>query len=542
MTLTVIGVASLIDRLGFGDQFLRNFAIVVLALFGLSLLVPAISRAIERPLAALSRFGPRSSGSGVWSGLGVGGALGVVCAPCAGPILGAVISVSATQGTSARLVAVAIAFGIGLGITLFAIALGGRRVVARIQAAGRGLTMQRVLGLMMVLTAVALSQQLDVRLTTALASDLPSFLTSPTDGLQGSRAIKAQLDEARGGAAKFDSTAATSSQKAAGAAVAIPGVKTPPLPVLGRAPAFTDTQRWFNTPGGKPLTIASLRGRVVLVDFWTYTCINCIRTFPFLKALDAKYRADGLTIVGVHSPEFSFEHDASNVSASIDQNGLKYPVVQDNNLGTWNAYGNQYWPADYLIDAQGNVRHTHFGEGDYPETEAAVRALLAEAGAARKLGAPANARGDTTATQLATPETYLGTQRAQGFVGITPHNGAQSYGAAAHTGLNEFSYGGSWDITGERATAGTGATLNAGVQAQKVFLVLGSAGGQPRRLQVLLDGKPVTPSEAGADVHDGFVTVRRQRLYRLVSLPRVGRRLLTLRFSPGISGFAFTFG
>jgi len=542
MTLTVIGVASLIDGLGFGDQFLRNFAVVVLAVFGLSLLIPALGRALERPLARLSRYGPRSSGSGIWSGLGVGAALGVVCAPCAGPILGAVISVSATQGASGRLIAVAVAFGLGLTVTLFAIALGGRRVVTRIQAAGRGLALQRGLGLVMVLTAVALTQQLDVRLSTALASDFPSFLTSPTDGLQGSGAIKAQLDNVRGGHARFDSGAPSAAQRAAGAAAAIPGVRTPSLPVLGRAPDFTRTQQWFNTPGGRPLKLASLRGRVVLVDFWTYTCINCIRTFPFLKSLDAKYRKDGLTIVGVHTPEFSFEHNAGNVRASIEQNGLQYPVAQDNEYGTWNAFGNQYWPADYLIDARGRVRHTHFGEGDYGQTEAAVRALLAQAGPARKLGAPANARGEATPTRQATPETYLGTARAERFVGDKPRKGTRSYRAVSAPRLSRFSYGGRWRITGESATAIRGATLTATVQARKVFLVLGSRDRRPRRVQVLLDGHPVGASRAGADVHGGVVTVRRQRLYRLVSLPAEARSRLTLRVDPGISGFAFTFG
>ncbi len=542
MTLTVIGVASIIDGLGFGDQSLRNFAILVLALFGVSLLVPRLAEALERPLAPLSRLGPRSSGSGIWSGLGVGAALGVVCAPCAGPILAAVVSVSATQGASGRLVAVAVAFGIGLALTLFLIALGGRRVLGRMRAAGRGLALQRGLGVMMLLTALALSQQLDLRLTTALASDFPSFLTSPTDGLQQSGAIKAQLDSVRGGRAKFDSASSTASQRAAGAAVAIPGVKTPPLPVLGRAPEFTDTQQWFNTRGNKPLTLASLRGRVVLVDFWTYTCINCIRTFPYLKSLDAKYRQVGLTIVGVHSPEFSFEHNADNVRASIEQNGLKYPVAQDNNLGTWKAYGNEYWPADYLIDARGRVRYTHFGEGDYPRGEAAVRTLLAEAGAARALGSPANAEGDKTATRLATPETYLGTARAERFVPTAPRNGTHDYRAVAPPGLSKFSYGGRWTITDERATAAKKATLSTDVQAQKVFLVLGSVDGRPRHLRVLLDGRAIRPSQAGSDVHGGIVTVRGQRLYSLVSLPAVAESRLTLEFDPGISGFAFTFG
>ena len=153
------------------------------------------------------------------------------------------------------------------------------------------------------------------------------------------------------------------------------------LRALGPAPEFTETQRWFNTPGDRPLSLAALRGHVVLVDFWTYTCINCIRTLPYLKAWDSAYRRDGLTVVGVETPEFSFEHDAGNVENAISQFGLRYPVVQDNNMGTWNAYGNQYWPADYLIDASGQVRYTAVGEGDYGKTETAIRALLAEAGA-----------------------------------------------------------------------------------------------------------------------------------------------------------------
>ena len=161
----------------------------------------------------------------------------------------------------------------------------------------------------------------------------------------------------------------------------------------------------------------------LLVDFWTYTCINCIRTFPYLKALYAKYHKDGFEIVGVHTPEFSFEHDAGNVAVAIEQNGLRYPVVQDNNYATWNAYGNQYWPADYLIDAHGVVRYTHFGEGDYAKGEAAVRELLAQAGHARSLGLPADAQGSPTATELATPETYLGANRATDWVPGLPTPG-----------------------------------------------------------------------------------------------------------------------
>lgn len=543
MVLVIVGVASLLDGLGFGNQFLRNFAIVVLALFGLSLLVPPLSRALERPLAAASRFGPRSSGTGVLSGLAVGGALGVVCAPCAGPILGAVISVSATQGASSRVVAVAVAFGLGLGMTLLLIASGWRKLAGRLLRAGRHMTAQRALGAVMLLTSFAIYQMLDVRLTTALAGHFPSFLVSPTEGLESSGAIRAQLDRIHG-PAKFDSTHATPAQRHAGAtvAVAIPGVQTPPLPSLGQAPEFTGTQQWFNTPGGRPLPLAALRGQVVLVDFWTYTCINCIRTFPYLKALYAKYHKDGFEIVGVHTPEFSFEHEAGNVAAAIEQSGLRYPVVQDNNYATWNAYGNQYWPADYLIDANGVVRYTHFGEGDYAQGEAAVRELLAQAGRARTLGLPAHAQGTATANELATPETYLGAEKAHGFLPALPTAGLHRYPGLQRLPLNAFSFGGLWREESERATAVSSATLTANIHAQHVYLVLSSSEDRPRHIRLLLDGRPITPHQSGADVHNGVLTVRSQRLYSLVSLPSAQTHILTLELNPGISGYAFTFG
>jgi thiol-disulfide isomerase/thioredoxin len=405
------------------------------------------------------------------------------------------------------------------------------------------MTAQRALGAVMLLTSFAIYQMLDVRLTTALAGDFPSFLVSPTEGLEGSGAIRAQLAKIHG-PAKFDSTQATPAQRHAGAkvAVAIPGVQTPALPNLGQAPEFTGTQRWFNTPGGRALTLTSLHGQVVLVDFWTYTCINCIRTFPYLKALYAKYRKDGFEIVGVHTPEFSFEHDAGNVAAAIEQNGLRYPVVQDNNYATWNAYGNQYWPADYLIDANGVVRYTHFGEGDYTRGEAAVRELLAQAGHAQALGLPAHAEGSRTATELATPETYLGAEKAQGFLPGLPTAGLHRYRGQKRLPLNAFSFGGLWREESERASALASATITGNVHAQHVYLVLSSLGDRPRQIRVLLDGHPITPHQSGADVHNGVLTVRRQRLYSLVSLPSAQTHSLTLELNPGISGYAFTFG
>ncbi len=300
---------------------------------------------------------------------------------------------------------------------------------------------------------------------------------------------------------------------------------------LGAAPDFTGTQRWWNTPGDKPLDLASLRGRVVLIDFWTYTCINCIRTLPYVKAWDERYRKAGLTIVGVHTPEFAFEHDAANVDASIRQNKIRYPVAQDNDFATWNAWGNQYWPAKYLIDAKGRVRYTHFGEGEYRGTEAAIRALLSERDRG-ELGRYARAKVLKPDARLATPETYLGSARAQGWA-EPPTDGVRNYSRIdpARLPQSAFALGGRWRVDDEAATAVSNATLSAKVVASKVYLVLRSRGGKARRVGVTLDGK-----------RRRGVVVTKDQLYTLVSLPRAGEHTLKLDVPAGVSGYAFTFG
>jgi thiol-disulfide isomerase/thioredoxin len=289
------------------------------------------------------------------------------------------------------------------------------------------------------------------------------------------------------------------------------------------------------------VSLSGLRGHVVLVDFWTYTCINCIRTLPYLRAWDAAYRRDGLVIVGVETPEFAFERNAANVAGAISQFGLRYPVVQDNKMGTWNAYGNSYWPADYLIDASGNVRYATVGEGDYAKTETAIRALLAEAGS--RVGARGHPTGVVVPSQQATPETYLGTERAQGWAN-PPAPGLHDYGqaAAANLPVNEFLLSGSWNISGQPALAVANAGIDVEFQAKNVYLVLSSPGGRPLPVRVQLDGRTIPAADAGADVHGGVVTVRGQRLYTLVSLPTAGQHRLALRFAPGVTGYAFTFG
>jgi cytochrome c biogenesis protein CcdA/thiol-disulfide isomerase/thioredoxin len=378
-TIAIVALAQLVKGVGLASGAARTLAIVVLIGFGAVLLVPELAARVQAPLSRLARFGPKTRGDGFWSGIGVGGALGFVCAPCAGPILAAVTSVSASGGASARVVAVAIAYAVGLSAVLLLYALGGRAVIDRVKRSARGHIVERSLGAVLLLTGVVMATNLDVRFEEALAKDssLPAFLVDPTRSIENSSAVQKRLASLRPESPfAARQRLAADRQPAVPGNVGIPGVRTPSLPRLGSAPDFTGTERWFNTSGGQPLSLSGLRGHVVLVDFWTYTCINCIRTLPFLKGLYATYHRYGLEIVGVETPEFTFEQDAGNVQQAIQSDGLRYPVVQDNQYGTWNAYGNEYWPAEYLIDAHGQVRHTQFGEGDYKQSEAAARALL----------------------------------------------------------------------------------------------------------------------------------------------------------------------
>jgi cytochrome c biogenesis protein CcdA/thiol-disulfide isomerase/thioredoxin len=536
-TIAILSLASLIQGVGLADGFVRTFAVFVLLGFGLTLLLPRLAERLERPLARLTALGPRSRGEGFWSGLGVGGALGFVYAPCAGPIVAAVISVSASQGTTAKLVAVALAYSLGSALVLLLLALGGRRLMDRVRAAGRGPTLQRALGVVMVVTGLAVATDLDVRFQTALANDFPDLLVNPTEAIERSDLVESRLAGLRG-EPRFDSD-----QEVGATAAVTDGPDAPSLPVLGRAPEFAGTQRWFNTPGGRPLTLTGLRGKVVLIDFWTYTCINCLRTFPHLRAWYDRYRDDGLVIVGVHTPEFTFERDPSNVADAVGQNGLRYPVAQDNDYATWNAWGNQFWPAKYLVDAEGRVRYTHFGEGAYDETEAAIRALLEESGDAR-LGGPTDAHGLRASAGVETPETYLGFERARPFLpGGTLTPGRRDYpGVDGPLPSNHFALEGRWDVDRESATAVRGASLGASFGARRVYLVLSPPERGTGEVRVALDGKPIPARLAGEDVGDSRVKVGRQRLYELVELPAAGRHRLSLDFDRGVAGYAFTFG
>jgi len=291
------------------------------------------------------------------------------------------------------------------------------------------------------------------------------------------------------------------------------------LPDYGVAPSLHADGAWINSP---PLTLSQLRGKVVLIDFWTYSCINCLRTLPHLKAWYAAYHPKGLVIIGVHTPEFAFEHVTSNVRAAVKRLGITYPVMQDNDYKTWDNYDNAYWPAEYLIDRNGHVRHTHFGEGEYSTTDNLIRRLLGDSGT--------NARQvpDLTPTELATPETYLGSARIQNYVGSQLRPGRMVvYQPVLALRQDELTYGGSWNIGSQGIVAGPGAFLLLDYHAKDVYVVLGGKG----TVTALVDGK-----------RQKTIHVNAYRLYTVRSSQQVQDATLELRFSPGVKGYSFTFG
>jgi cytochrome c biogenesis protein CcdA/thiol-disulfide isomerase/thioredoxin len=536
-TFAIVALVSVISALGLSNDFLRDVAILVLLAFGIVLMIPPLAARLEAWLSGLvSRIGiaPRG-GNGFWSGVMIGLSLGLVYSPCAGPILAGVIAGAASQGFSSGRLAVALAYALGSALVLYLLMLGGRRVLVPLRR--RAVGIQVAMGAVMVIVALAMIGEYDVRFESDVQADLPSFLVNPTESLENTSAAQAALTGIRGLSSHGIGAEVARGGKPARAPVSAQNKLH--LPVYGEAPEFTDAERWFNTPGDRQLTMKGLRGRVVLVDFWTYTCVNCIRTLPYLNAWEKRYGKDGLTIVGVHTPEFSFEHDAGNVEAAISREGIHYPVVQDNEYGTWDAYGNQYWPAEFFVDATGHVRYADFGEGKYGKKEEVIRQLLAEAG--DRVGSKrSSAHGIAPSAGVTTPETYLGPERAERFTNAELSPGLHDFTAPAALPANEFAYHGRWRIGLKSATAG-GGSLDLNFGARRVYLVLGSPG-KPRRMKVKLDGRPISSADAGSDVHDGVVVVGSQRLYDLVNLPKVEHHVLELEPESGVTGYAFTFG
>ena len=491
---TLAGV-WLVGALGLPKDVLRNLALVLLFLVAASLLFPRLGQWIERPLVRLSR----RPGGDLGGGLLLGAALGLVFVPCAGPVLAAVTVVAASRDLGLDVVALTIAYALGAALPMLLVAAGGRWAAGMKAVRAHALGVRRGLGVVVALTALAIVLGADSRFQTAV----PGYTESLQNRIERSSAADRRLDRLTG---RKQSVADDNG-----------------LRDYGPAPAFTGISRWLNTK--RPLTIEGLHGKVVLVDFWTYSCVNCLRTLPYLRAWDQAYRADGLQIVGIHTPEFAFEHEAANVRSALGRLDVPYPVALDNDYGTWNAYGNRYWPAKYLIDRNGHVRFVHFGEGSYRETERVIRTLLAEQPRTQLVSAGLR---DRTPTSPMTPETYLGFQRLTGLGNPTlaPDRMAP-YRLPARLAPDQLAYGGRWRVETERAVAGPNARLRLRFRAREVNLVLGGKG----RVEVRLDGRRVRT-----------VAVDGSRLYTLLELPHFRTGVLELRVPRGVAGYAFTFG
>ncbi|MDP9286220.1 MAG: cytochrome c biogenesis protein DipZ [Actinomycetota bacterium] len=485
--------AWILDQLGLPQDFLRNLAIVLLFVMAATLLVPQAAQLIERPLAVFSRFRPRGVGGGFF----LGATLGLVFVPCAGPVLATVTVVAAENTVGVRAIVLTIAYAVGAAIPMLLIARGGREASAHLRRRANSLRIGS--GVLIAAVALGLTFHLDDR----IAQFTPGYTTFLQKKIEANSAAKKALGKVRGG----------------GAALAAVHKTTGGLPDFGVAPALHADGAWLNSA---PLDLQQLRGKVVLVDFWTYSCINCLRTLPHLKAWYAAYHDKGLVIVGVHTPEFAFEHVTSNVRGAVKRLGVTWPVVQDNRYKTWDNYANQYWPAEYLIDRSGHVRHTHFGEGEYDKTEALIRTLLGARGRTARHVA------DATPTGLMTPETYLGYARLDRYVGskLVPDVTAP-YTFAKSIPQNELSYSGDWRVETDRIVAGPSARLRLNFEAANVYIVLGGHG----TVHALIDGKPTSP-----------IAVDTQRLYTVRASKRSIGGLLELRLSRGIQAYSFTFG
>jgi cytochrome c biogenesis protein CcdA/thiol-disulfide isomerase/thioredoxin len=499
-----LGGAWLLDQLGLPKDFLRNLAIALLFVVAATLAFPRLGNLLERPLYRLTRRPSTDLGGGFL----LGASLGLVFVPCAGPVLAVISVLAATEEVSGRLILLTASYALGAAVPMLAIALGGRAGAGMRALRPHAQAVRRGLGAVVALTAVAIAFNVDRHFQTAV----PDYTKTLQSWFEENSSASRELDRLRGG----ERRAAT---------------ETPQdtrLPDLGAAQDFTGISRWLNTPGDRPLSLRGLRGKVVLVDFWTYSCINCLRTLPHLKAWDRAYRPDGLAIVGVHTPEFAFEQEEDNVRSAVKRLGLRYAVAMDNDYKTWDAFQNRYWPAKYLIDASGHLRFVHFGEGSYDETESRIRELLAE----RRQRLPARVRvSDPTPKELYSPETYLGHQRLNPsqFVGEGVAPGVESTYRVPRRplALNEVAFAGRLTIEPQRIVTGPGARVLFHFRAKDVHLVLGGLGS----VRVLVDGRLRRT-----------VTVSGDRLYTLLRLPKVTDAQLELRFTPGVSAYAFTFG
>ncbi|ACI93381.1 cytochrome c biogenesis protein, transmembrane region [Afipia carboxidovorans OM5] len=547
MAATFAAVATLAAVAGgwavAANEYGRFLALALLALFGIALLFPAVAERVTQPLVALggrlSEQADAQTGNIVPSLL-LGVATGLLWAPCAGPVLGLILTGAALNGANVETTVLLFAYAAGAATSLaLALLVGGRVFAAMKRSLGAGEWVRRGLGALVLVAVVAIALGVDTNYLTNLSLTQTSAIEQGLiDRLRGQD--KTAMAPA-GGAMQ-----ANPSMMMKGAA---PQEDALALPVEGTLPPLDGAVEWLNSA---PLSAEALRGKVVLVDFWTYSCINCLRAIPYVRAWAEKYKDDGLVVIGVHTPEFAFEKRPANVKKALGDLKIDYPVAIDNNYAIWRAFNNMYWPAHYFIDAQGHIRHHHFGEGEYDKSEQVIRQLLREAG--KTVAAQGLADVEGTGAQAApdmenikSPETYLGYDRAENFMspGGFTRDGSHDY-VAGRLKLNDWSLSGTWTVDPEHAALDkAGGAIRYRFHARDLHLVLGPAmDGRPVRFKVTIDGA-APGTDHGVDIDAGGVgTVSEQRLYQLVRQQgAVKERTFEIEFlDPGVQAFAFTFG
>jgi cytochrome c biogenesis protein CcdA/thiol-disulfide isomerase/thioredoxin len=500
--ITLLGTAVL-SVLPLPQDIIRWAGLAALTVLGIAMMFPALQDLLERPF---TRIGQRNVGTS-HNGFVLGLALGTVYVPCAGPVLAAITVAGATHRIGIQTIALTVAFAVGAAAPLLFFALAGRRVAERVRAFRKR---QRRVRFVAGLALIALAVGLTFNVTDTLQRSVPDYTARLNSALGGSRVSDALGSSSAGQALERCATQPSSAPAD-----------------CGKAPDITGIQQWLNTPGGKALTKESLTGKVVLVDFWAYSCINCQRAIGHVSAWYEKYKDDGLVVVGVHTPEYAFERVPGNVKSGAERLHVDYPVALDNQYKTWNAFHNQAWPAQYLIDAQGRIRHVAIGEGDYTTSESLIRQLLRDARPGAALP-PATEVPDTTPTDRAlTPEVDLGAARAVGYTGGNLTGGTTTFHDATTPPPGAFSLSGVWEVGKEALTSRKDAVITLGFSARESYLDVGGTG----TVTVTLNGRTTTHKVSGAP-----------NTYTVISGKTSRPGVATVTLSPGLSAYSFTFG
>jgi cytochrome c biogenesis protein CcdA/thiol-disulfide isomerase/thioredoxin len=508
-TLVTLFGSLLLSVLGLPQDVLRWAGLVVLALIGIGLIVPRFEHLLEKPFSWIPQKNPDSTKGGFSLGL----ALGAVYVPCAGPVLAAITVAGSTGEIGADTVVLTATFAVGAALPLLVFALAGRRVAQRVSAFRKR---QRGIRITAGVVMIALAVGLVFDLPQLLQRAIPDYTSGLQDKVNDSEQVKEALN--LGGLENDQNKDLDKCTEGADE-----------LQSCGTAPDIKDISQWFNTPGNRPVSLDRLRGKVVLLDFWAYSCINCQRSIPHVTAWDQAYRDSGLQVIGIHSPEYAFEKEAGNVRSAADGFGIRYPVALDNSLGTWTNYRNRFWPAHYLIDADGTVRHIKFGEGDYDVTEKMIRDLLRDADADVRLPTATDTVDDTPAVADITRETYLGSTKRVNFAGREKYtSGDKTFSFPDEQAGDSFALDGNWTLGSQNITpTGDEGRIRLNYRAKEVRMVLSGTGTVTYRTgdttkTLEVDGTPNS--------------------YRLLSTKDIESGTVTVTLPSGVQAFSFTFG